>query len=682
MGAARQALEEGNGGVVALTGDPGIGKSRLLDEALASIAQRIAGLEVLRTQCRAYDQTAPYAPVARLLRQTLRADPAEPAAAQAARAHDMLRAQLPAWERFAPLLLPLLGLPPNDNEITTALSAEQRRERLHDLLAQLWVAAARDRPLLLMIDDLQWADASSREVFLHLAADAAAHPLLLVLSHRPDAALDVAWGDPERTTSIALQPLSAGNSAELVRALLGGDAPAEIGPFVERSGGTPFFLEEMVRYLIGARVIRRTSAGGWETQPFPDVAAIPRDIDQLVSARLDQLDAAARGLLQQAAVIGQHFDRDVLAALATDQPNIGQQLDALIAASFVERVAGTPNGYHFRHALTRDVAYNGLLFAHRRELHARVAAAIAEREVAQPALLAAHYRAAELPDHAFPHFVAAAEAAAGRYANREALALYEQVLATAPWRHTPDAPPDLAATTTVFEALGDVLALLSEYERAQENYGWLLHLYERHGGENTLRQAALQRKLGATYESQGALDQALEWFTRAGGLLAQAPESDECALEQARVLSDTGWIFFRRQDLNQAQQYLERALGAVAPLGNDQEEANILNRLGGVAWTRGDVAQARQYVEQRLAASERSGDLVGQAWSLMNLGLLAQSRDALAEAVAYGVAAAKIADRIANRRMHAMVLVNLGWVYYDDGEYDQAHSVFTKGVGL
>ena len=148
------------------------------------------------------------------------------------------------------------------------------------------------------------------------------------------------------------------------------------------------------------------------------------------------------------------------------------------------------------------------------------------------------------------------------------------------------------------------------------------------------------------------------------------------------MLSDTGWIFFRRQDLDGAQQYLERALATVAPLANDQEEANILNRLGGVAWTRGDVEQARQYVERRLAASERSGDLVGQAWSLMNLGLLAQSRDMLDDAVAYNLRAVEIADRMGNRRIQAIVSVNLGGIYYDQEMYAQAHLAFTQALTL
>ncbi|MBC8074663.1 MAG: tetratricopeptide repeat protein, partial [Chloroflexales bacterium] len=681
MGAAQRALAGSpGGGVVALVGEPGIGKSRLLDELLAALLQQVAALEALHTQCRSYEQTEAYAPVARLLCQALRIDRAAPAALQAARVHEVLQSMLPDWCRFAPLLQPLLGVSLPDSELTAALSAEQRRERLHDLLTQLWRALARQHPLALAVDDLQWADASSREVIQRLAVEAVGQPLLLLLSYRPDAAKEEPWQNLEHATSLTLRPLAEADSAQLVQTLLGGDAPDEIKPFVQRSGGTPFFLEETVRYLIGAGMIRRTSGGVWQAQPIHDAAAIPADIEHMIGARLDQLDAATRALLQQAAVIGQQFDRNVLVAVVTDQSQLDQQLAALIAASFVERADGGDNDYHFRHALMRDVAYNTMLFAQRRELHARVAAAIAQGDATgQHVVLANHYRAAERPDQAFPHFIAAAQQAAQRFANHEALALYEQALANAPWRQAPDSPPDLAAAATVFAALGDVLALLSEYGRAQETYGWLLHLYEqRDAAAYALQRAALQRKLGATHESQGALDQALEWFGKAAETLGQAPSSGECALEQARVLSDTGWIFFRRQDLDQAQQYLEQALSTIAPLLNDQEEANILNRLGGVAWTHGDMQQAQHYVQRSMEASERSGDLMAQSSALANLGLLTESQGLLTDAIHYGRQALDIVRLIGNRRMVALVTLNLGWVYYNLENYQQAHAHFTK----
>src|SRR6185503_2044771 len=186
-------------------------------------------------------------------------------------------------------------------------------------------------------------------------------------------------------------------------------------------------------------VLQRDSAGAWVCARPIDSNAVPIQIEQLIMARLDRLDDDTRALVQVAAVIGQRFSERLLAAVSPQHSAPGQRLDALVDAALLLPDARAPGtAYQFKHALIRDVVYGNMLFAHRKELHVHVAAAIellfASELDDQQAVLAQHYLLADLPDRAFPYLVQAAQHAQSRYANSEALTLYRQALAIAPWR--------------------------------------------------------------------------------------------------------------------------------------------------------------------------------------------------------------------------------------------------------
>jgi hypothetical protein len=219
---ARVALTSGPdaGQVLALAGEPGVGKSRLAAEVIRALQAIAPAVTFARDACHSYEQTIPYAAIVRLLRQALDL----PIGARPAQTGALLRRieeLIPAWSRFAPLLGPLLNLPIPETPLTRALTPQSQRERLHDLIVVLCLAITSQRPLVLTIDDLQWADASSQALIQRLATELAGHRLLLLLVYRPTRELAEPWRELPHATTIAL-PWRAG--ARRQRGAAGGAA--------------------------------------------------------------------------------------------------------------------------------------------------------------------------------------------------------------------------------------------------------------------------------------------------------------------------------------------------------------------------------------------------------------------------------------------------------------------------
>jgi len=697
---ANQALTptEAAGRVLVLTGEAGVGKSRLANEAVPAIQALTPTVRIIRGECQSYEQTTPHAVMSRLLPQLLQMGPSnepEGAAApdrtaQATVVQQQLDTLVPEWSRFASLLAPLLHLPIPETALIRALTPDQRHERLQDLILMLCFAIARRQPLVLIIDDLQWSDASSRALIERFAIELEGQSILLLLLYRPFPILVAPWSNLPHCATITLDNLKSTDSATLLATLLDGAPPPELHTLFAQLDGTPLFQEETVRYLLESGILQRDEDGHWIATRPVDSIVIPLQIEQLIIARLDRLEEATRALVQIAAVIGQHFTRQLLATVVSpDDDTLEQRLHELIhAAIIMPDMDTTRPAYQFKHTLIREVAYGSMLFVHRRGLHARIATAIKQiygnHLDEQHALLAEHYRLAHLPDRAFPHFLAAAHQARTRYANDEAIKLYQQALATAPWQTRENTPPDLAQAALIYENLGDVLTLIGEYTAAREQYGELLSMFTQYDRAGyAVQRAGLQRKIGSTHEHEGRLEVALLWLAHATETMETSktiPLTDEAKREYVRILSDTGWVYFRQENLKQAQHYLEQALAAIAPQGMEDEQAQILNRLGGIAYTRGNMQVARYFVQQSLAASEQSGDLIGQAKALNNLGNLTGMEGFFEESTHYALRAIEINERIGNRRLLALTLNNIGWAFYDMENYQEAHNYLNQAV--
>jgi class 3 adenylate cyclase len=413
--------------LVTVLGTAGVGKSRLAAEFLAELGPRAT---VLRGRCLSYGEGITWWPVTELLHAA--AGLTEADGPQAARAK--LEAALAGDERAAAVadrLAALLGLAePSDSP-----------EELPWAVRRLLEALARPRPLVVLLDDLHWAEPTLLDLVEHVADWSRDAPILLCCLARPEL-LEArpGWGGGKlNASSLLLQPLGEADSERLIGHLLGRVTLAEAARrrIVETSDGNPLFVEELLGMLIDDGLLVR-SDGGWT--PTADLAAVPvpTSIATLLTARMDQLDREERAVVGRASVIGQTFYRDAVADLSADadRAGVGASLTALVRKELVRHTASDLAGqdaFRFRHVLLRDAAYAGLPKALRAELHERFASwlerAAGERLREHPELVAYHleqgYRLrAELgPVDQRGQALAAAAAERLTQAGRKALAL-------------------------------------------------------------------------------------------------------------------------------------------------------------------------------------------------------------------------------------------------------------------
>ena len=454
----------GRGHIVALVGEPGIGKSRLLLELRRSLGDE--PLRYLEGRAESYGGGIPYLPVIEMLRAFFEVEERDEPAAIARKVRPRLLALDPALAADAAPLRALLGAPDGDAE-WSAIEPAQRRQRTLDALKRLVLRASQAAPMLLAIEDLHWVDAETQAFLDRLVVSLPATRLLIVVTHRPEYRHAVG---PTSYTQLHLDPLAPASAEQLARSLLGGDAA--LAPLtrllIERTEGNPFFLEETVRTLVETgRLIGERGAYRLGT-PAHDLD-VPPTVRAVLAARIDRLGAQARAVVQAAAVVGKDVALALLLAVA-DVPEAALRriLDDLQVAELLRETRVVPDvELAFKHALTHEVAYGTLAPDQRRALHARVVQALERAFPERVERLAHHALAAELWPQALAYSRQAGARAAGRSAHREAVQHFEQALAA-----IGRLPPTLATrqeTLDLYLQLRWSLVPLGDYHRLADS---------------------------------------------------------------------------------------------------------------------------------------------------------------------------------------------------------------------
>ena len=473
----QQALEQasaGHGQVVALVGEAGVGKSRLVYECVHS--HRTQGWLVLESASVSYGKATPYFPVIDLLRRYGHVDDGDDLRTMRAKVTGQVLTLDAALQDTVPALLALLDALPEDSPFLH-LDPPQRRQRTLAALKRVLLRESQVQPLLLVFEDLHWIDTETQALLDSLVESLPTARLLLLVNYRPE--YQHGWGSKTYYTQLRLDPLPPVSADAFLHALLGDDP--SLVPLkqllIERTGGNPFFLEESVRTLVETGVLVGEPGAYRLVQALPTIQ-VPATVHAVLAARIDRLPPEEKHLLQTAAVIGTEVPLPLLQAIAElHEAALHRGLTHLQAAEFLYETRLFPDhAYTFKHALTHEVAYGSLLQERRRVLHARIVEALErlapDRLAEQVERLAHHALRGEVWDKALAYGRQAGEKALARSAHREAVGYFEQALSALPHlpeqRDTREQAIDLrlALRSALLPSgdLGRILALLREAE--------------------------------------------------------------------------------------------------------------------------------------------------------------------------------------------------------------------------
>jgi len=632
---------QGRGRRIVVSGEAGVGKSRLVAELRAGL---VAGIDRVVLRCTSFEQNSPYAAVADLIRGTflIHYTDDEATAERAIRAGFADRGELLADLQLA-LLLDVLGY-----QERSRFEPEAKRRLLVTILRRLLHVQTARAPLVFVAEDLQWIDDASAGVLVELVPDIPQLACLLICTARSG------WAPPWPSETIEVSALSDAEAHAFIETVF--DVPVQHAlalTVLQRTGGNPFFIEEVIRELQASKVlVERT--GRMELRD--DAAVIvPATVRELLQARIDRLPDGPRRVLELAAVSGRTFWKRVVEHLVPDR-EITDDLAYLEHERLIATRSVAPElTYTFRQALIQEVAYGMQLQSQRRAAHGAVAEAIeslyAGRLDEFVDVLAYHWDLDDNDTKALLWLVRAADRAKRLFANDEAVRLYRSALR----RATDD---DGALAATILERVGEIQTLTGHYDDAFVTF---TQAGAKLGDGHQVALARVRRWSALVLERKGNYDQALVVLDEALGL------AQPDATETAQVRLQLGHAHFWRGEYAAARENLTQAVGEAERAGADDVVAEGLKLLGNVANNEGDIKGAAQLYERSRAAFERLQDVVGVADVRSNLGMIYRRLARWDESLSEYQASLELRERVGHQRGIATSHNNIGEVYRTRG---------------
>lgn len=739
--ALREALDQlvaGHGGIVTLTGEAGIGKSRLV----AEMRETRRDLIWMEGRCRSHSGATAYALWISALRNMLGVHPDTPPI----RVGQVLRgylADLSAgsddFDGAYPFLAHLLGAAQaaEDQAMLAQLDAEVLREAIFSTLGRLLAAMATQTALVVVCEDLHWADSLSLQLLERLLALPDRAPLLLLCIFRPERQhpcwqirVTALRDHADRHTDLQLRPLSDADGERLLRNLLGsvpgpeGRSAVEALPealkarILARCEGNPYYVEEILRSLIeSGAIVCDAAACAWEAGPDAAEVGIPDTLYGVLHGRIDRLPPAARQIAQLGSVIGRSFSYRLLAAIA-DRSGLPEALGILQREELIRERSGAPeSAYVFKHQLTRDAVYASLLRRVRRVLHRRVAEALerlyAGRMDEQLSPLAYHWEEAGETARAIDYLRRAAERAAAQYANTEALSLLDRALALAAGGDEQVMFDLLCSRVSIHDRLGarseqgadiDRLRDIAEETDPGDPVGqcrraavarlevaYYEHIQDREAlrlaAERALALARTVGDLATEIEAESAWGIALSDSMNGRGArkhlgraLKLAEQSGHRQLE-ARVLRSLA-IGYDVVPFDTSWRYLLRALQIHRETDNRGGEAVVLNALAVLSLHHHQPALAKQYVEEGMHLCRLTGLHREEGWALAQLGWALHDLAVYEEGDRWAAAAVELFQEVDDPYGESVATVVRGWIANQLGDDDRSRAYCERGVQL
>ncbi|MBI3247657.1 MAG: AAA family ATPase [Deltaproteobacteria bacterium] len=564
MDVLHRALEQtktGHGQIVAMMGEPGVGKSRLCHEF--KLLSQTACL-VLEAFSVAHGKNYPYLPLVDLLKNYFQIAPPDDERRRREKVMGRVLALDRALESTLPSLFSLLGIA-EPSAALQDVDPHVKRQRIFEAVKQLLVRESLNQPLILLFEDLQWLDTETQDFLVFLSESLASARVLLLVNYRPE--YQHGWGNRTYYTQIRLDPLKQEDAEAILTTLLGEDSAAiAVSPLqslkrivLEKTEGNPFFIEEIVRALFEQGILARDPSGVFLAGDIAEIH-LPPTVQGVLASRIDRLDAEAKTLLQTLAVIGKEFPASLLRHVVTlPETRLQGLLARLQTEEFIYEQPAFPEvAYTFKHGLTQEVAYRSLLMERRRALHEQVAQGI--EQVFAKCLedhyseLAHHYSHSGNNEKAIEHLQQAARQAVRRSAYAEAIRQLTtalellNTLPASPVRDQRELTLQIALGVPLITTKGyGVPEVMSVYTRARE-------LYEQLDGTQQLLPELFS--LWRFYFIRGAYQIAHEMAARFPCLIEN--EQDPLLLLPGQLA--LGSTFFRLGELVTAREHLERGL--------------------------------------------------------------------------------------------------------------------------
>src|SRR5262252_7357098 len=630
----QQLAGQGHGQVVAIIGEAGVGKSRLVREFLNS--KHTADWLVLESNSVSYGRATPYLPVIELLRHYFQISVHDSARSTREKVTGKILTLDAALHDAIPPVLDLLNALDDDNPFRS-LDLVQRRQSTYQAVVRLLLSETRVQPVIAVFEDLHWHDALSLGLLNDVVVAAQDARLLLLVNFRPEYKDE--WRNRPNYLQLHLDPLASGGLAELLQALLGSDESlSTLKSFlVERTSGNPFFIEEIVRRLADAAVLDGMRGSYRLARPFSGTE-VPPTVQAVLAARIDALPAATKHLLEEAAVIGHEVPFALLHAICgLPEDELRGLLDHLQTAEFLYSTRLFPDlQYTFRHSLTHAVAYSGVLHERRREIHARVVNVMeklyADRLGEQAERLADHAERGAIWDKALEYLQRSGVRAYSLYANANAARFFERALTVL--NKLPESPDTLRQAVDLRFGLRNALLPQGETDRIERCLDELDPILASIGDK--LRSARYAAFRCNHHFFIGQQRRAIE-FGQTGARLAR--ECDDPVL-LGELLYRLAQSYYALGEYRQATKLLEQSLGFTPDeLRHDRYDLSVIPSVVNRMWMvfamveLGHFSAAMSHAKRALEIAEHAEHPLSEVLGWLSIGLVLLRKGELEGAV-------------------------------------------------
>jgi predicted ATPase len=705
---------KGQGQVIGITGEAGMGKSRLVAEAIRLAFQN--GFTAYGGTGEASGTNTPYLVWKPIWQAFFDIDPASPPRRQLRNLEGEIEDRAPSRLPAVPVLSTLLGMEIEENDFTINLEPQDRRNVLTALLEDCLKSAAREEPHLLVLEDAHWIDPLSHDLLENLARVCVNLPVCILLAYRPP---DIDRLQKERIETLAhftpveILPLGAAESEQLIRAKLAQLYPEQVASLpkalvenlIAHAEGNPFYIEELLNYM------RDRGLDPYKLDALQSID-LPSSLHTLILSRIDQLTETQKTMLKAASIIGRLFK---VSWLYRYYPFLGSQelvkenLDRLAQIDLTPLDTPEPElAYFFKHIITREVAYESLAYTTRAQLHELLAQFIESLGEEQNLnLLAYHYSLSGNKAKQLKYLQKAGDAAKAVYANEAALEYYQLLLPllttpedqanlnlsqgeilelTGKWQEAEAAyrsalensqkTGELLALIRSEKALGALLRMRSDYPAALN----LLEMAIQHAKEisHGLLQAQAHREIGKIYELTGKTALAQEHYKTC---LELALENHDLKTEAIARLA-LGSFYTETGDYSIGQSFAEDGLKIMSAIGDKKGISIALTRLGLLSNYQGNSSSAMAYYEQALAISREIGDKWTISALLNNLASIASQQGESDKAQALHTECITIAQEIGDKWSLAHLLMNTGVDAVEKGDFHAAQAAYNESLKL